>query len=60
MLAMAETDWGQMALNNDFAYDDFSCVGHTSLKGYIPKYGFLHKKKFGLSTKKSKYIYMPL
>ena len=45
MQAMKNTDWGRMALDNDFAYDDFSCVGHTSIKGYKPLYGFSYKSK---------------
>lgn len=45
MQAMKNTDWGRMALDNDFAYDDFSCVGHTSIKGYKPLYGFSYKNK---------------
>lgn len=45
MQAMKNTDWGRMALNNDFAYDDFSCIGHTSIKGYKPLYGFSYKNK---------------
>ena len=58
MRAMSDTDWGQMALNNDFAYDDFSCVGHTSLKGYIPKYGFLYKKKTWFVYEKNQNVYI--
>lgn len=32
--AMAGTQWGNMALENKFAYDDFTSVQFTSLKGY--------------------------
>lgn len=58
MQAMKDTDWGQMALNNDFAYDDFSCIGHTSLKGYIPKYGFKYKKKTWYVYEKNTHVYI--
>lgn len=58
MQAMQDTDWGQMALNNVFAYDDFSCVGHTSLKGYIPKYGFSYKNKIWYVYEKNSSIYI--
>ena len=34
--AMAGTEWGKMALNNEFAYDDFTAVKKSNLKGYIP------------------------
>lgn len=45
MQAMKNTDWGHMALNNEFAYDDFSCVGFRSIKGMKPLYGFKYKMK---------------
>lgn len=32
----AGTKFYDMALNNEFAFDDFSCVGHLNLRGYIP------------------------
>ena len=31
---MAKTAWGQMALENKFAYDDLSNIGSISIKGY--------------------------
>ena len=31
--AMHDTNWGRMAFDNDFAYDDFSAVGKHSIKG---------------------------
>lgn len=34
--AMGKTAWGQMAFENQFAYNDFSAIGRTSLKGYSP------------------------
>lgn len=34
--AMGETNWGRMAFDNEFAYNDFSCIGRTQLKGYKP------------------------
>lgn len=34
--AMGETAWGRMAFDNQFAYNDFSAIGKTSLKGYKP------------------------
>ena len=49
--AMANTEWGQMALNNNFAYDDFTAVKKNNLKGYVPIVGV----KFKSNTY---YIYM--
>lgn len=43
------TSFYDMALNNEFAFDDFSHIEHRSLKGYIPfcSYGaaFIYRKK---------------
>lgn len=44
--AMSDTSWGQMALNNTFAYDDFSSVGKLSLKGFQPYIRIKYKKKY--------------
>lgn len=30
------TSWEEMAYNNDFAYNDFSCVAYRNIKGYVP------------------------
>lgn len=43
--AMAGTAWGQMALENSFAYDDFSNVQKGRLKGATPLYSILYKKE---------------
>lgn len=43
--AMAGTAWGDMALNNTFAYDDFTNVGKTRLKGALPLYSIIYKKE---------------
>lgn len=42
--AMGHTAWGQMAYDNQFAYDDLSSVGKTQLKGYKPVCSFMYKK----------------
>lgn len=42
--AMGHTAWGQMAYDNQFAYDDLSSVGKTQLKGYKPVCSFSYKK----------------
>ena len=41
--AMSNTAWGQMALNNSFAYDDFTNIGNRSLKGYKPYIHLIYK-----------------
>lgn len=43
--AMGETSWGQMAFNNSFAYNDFSAIGKTSLKGYSPVCSISYKRE---------------
>lgn len=43
--AMAGTAWAQMALDNDFGYDDFSTVKKVNLKGYQPVTYFKRKSK---------------
>lgn len=41
--AMKNTSWGQMALNNEFAYNDFSNVSKKNLKGHKPVCSVKHK-----------------
>ena len=42
--AMGHTAWGQMAYDNQFAYDDLSNVGKQQLKGYKPVCSFKYKQ----------------
>lgn len=42
--AMGHTSWGQMAFNNEFAYNDFTCIGRTNLKGYKPVCAISYKR----------------
>lgn len=42
--AMYNTQWGEMAWNNSFSYNDFSCIGRKALKGYKPLYSVQWKK----------------
>ena len=58
--AMAGTDWGRMALNNDFAYDDFTAVKKSNLKGYIPLLGVKFKSKTYYIYSKEGQYYMCL
>lgn len=41
--SLKDTAWGRMAYNNEFAYNDFSNVAHTSLKGYSPVCCIIYK-----------------
>ena len=41
--AMGHTAWGQMSFDNEFAYNDFSNIGRTSLKGYRPACSICYK-----------------
>ena len=43
--AMGDTEWGRMALNNEFGYDDFTAVHKSNLKGYRPYSAFIYKNK---------------
>ena len=56
--AMGNTDWGKMALNNDFAYDDFTAVKKNNLKGYSPVLAVKHKSKTYYLYNKEGYFYM--
>lgn len=58
--AMANTQWGQMALSNDFAYDDFSAVKKSNLKGFIPLLCVHHKSKYYYIYNKEGLYYMTL
>ena len=43
--AMGNTAWGRMAFENEFAYNDFTKVGHINMKGFSPKTAFTYKHK---------------
>lgn len=43
--AMTGTQWAAMALDNSFAYDDFSNVKKLDLRKYKLMYTFVHKRK---------------
>ena len=54
--AMGNTAWGQMALKNTFAYNDFSNVGKAQIKGYAPRCSFIYKhKKYYIYQRQEKY-----
>lgn len=43
--AMHDTAWGQMAFDNDFAYNDFTNISRERLKGYRPIVELTYKRK---------------
>lgn len=43
--AMSNTAWGQMAFENQFAYNDFTNVGRLNLKGFKPVTSLTYKHK---------------
>ena len=45
MIALKDTQWGQMALDGSFSYNDFSLVKNISLKGASPYASIIYKKK---------------
>lgn len=44
--AMNATAWGQMAFENNFAYNDFSAVKKLQLKNYRPIAAYIYKRKY--------------
>ena len=58
--AMAGTDWGRMALNNEFGYDDFTAVKRSNLKGFVPMLGVKFKSKTYYIYNKEGLYYMTL
>lgn len=56
--AMGDTAWGQMAFNNQFAYNDFSAIGRCSLKGYRPVCSCLFKHDNFYIYQKEGHYYM--
>lgn len=53
--AMGSTAWGEMALKNTFAYNDFTNVGKPQIKGYRPLCSFQYKRKKYYIYQKEKY-----
>ena len=43
--AMENTVWGRMALENDFAYNDFSQTGKFNMKNFRPILKYIYKNK---------------
>ena len=41
-----DTDWGRMAYDNEFAYNDFTHVHKASIKGCVPVFKLLYRKKY--------------
>ena len=42
--SMHDTQWGAMAWDNEFAYNDLTCVGKVAMKGYHPVIKLIYKK----------------
>lgn len=58
--AMAGTQWGKMALNNEFGYDDFTAVKKSNLKGFIPLVAVKYLSKTYYIYNKEGLFYMTL
>lgn len=56
--AMHDTQWGAMAWNNEFSYNDFSCVRKIALKGYHPVCKIHYKKSDYFIYTNDELIYM--
>lgn len=55
---MEGTPWGEMAFGGHFAYNDFTCIGRTSLKGYSPVCAISYKKDNYYIYRKEAQYYM--
>lgn len=55
---MAHTAWGQMALNNQFAYDDLTSIGSVNLKNYRCICRLKYKSDFWYIYRKGRYYYI--
>ena len=55
---MGNTSWGRMAFENQFAYNDFSAIGRTSLKGYKPVCSLSYKNDNFYIYMKDGFYYM--
>ena len=55
--AMEGTEWAEMAFGGHFAYDDFTSVGHTRMKGYRPICAYEYKRKHTYVYEKDGYYY---
>ena len=42
--SMHDTQWGAMAWDNEFSYNDLTCIGKVALKGYHPVIKIKYKK----------------
>ena len=42
--SMKNTQWGAMAYDNEFSYNDLTCLGKVALKGYRPYLKLIYKK----------------
>lgn len=58
--AMAGTQWAEMALNNNFGYNDFTNVNKINLKNYVPVCSIKYKQKYYYIYKKGNQYYMCL
>lgn len=56
-LAMAGTEWAEMAFGGHFGFDDFTAVRKKNLKGYRPLCSYEYKKKTVYIYEKDGYYY---
>lgn len=56
--AMSDTNWGKMAFDNKFAYNDFTNVGKLSLKNFLPVVKIRYKTKYYFVYQKEGMYYM--
>ena len=56
--AMGDTQWGRMAFDNEFAYNDFTNVKTGQLKGFKPVCSICYKNKFYYVWMRDGFYYM--
>ena len=58
MKAMKGTAWAAKAFGGEFSNNDFSGIGHSRLKNYLPVCGYIYKKKNFYVYNKDGYYYI--
>ncbi len=56
--AMSDTNWGRMAFENQFAYNDFSSISKQALKEYRPRAEIIYKRQHWFLYSKGGHYYI--
>lgn len=55
---LKNTAWGKITFNNEFALNDFSCIGYRSLKGMHCRAVIKYKNEYWYIYQKDRYFYV--